>query len=175
MKKILLVALIAVAAFCFRIDYLGERIREQGAASLSYPDKVAIWLFHFPMAIGGILIGAPEASAETLWLTVPKHPNTVYTIESDFPLKSERIQKMIEDYNGGRVPIGPVRIDDLRTTLALGGGGLRCDAHNCTIKVHVKYSKKAPDFLFVNEAIFAGLQDLGWLHPYWVEYKFGRK
>ena len=52
-----------ICSRCFRIDYLPERIREQGAASLSYPDKVAIWLFNFPMAIGGILIGAPEASA----------------------------------------------------------------------------------------------------------------
>ena len=81
MKKILLVALIAVAAFCFRIDYLGERIREQGAASLSYPDKVAIWLFNFPMAIGGILIGAPEASAKTL-------PAPPCSLRSSYPLGS---------------------------------------------------------------------------------------
>ena len=34
---------------------------------------------------------------------------------------------MVKNYSSGRVPIGPVRRDDLRTTLALGGGGeLRC-------------------------------------------------
>lgn len=174
MKKALIALCAVFVLFCFRIDYLGERIRTHGADSLHIVDRVGIWLFNIPMAVGGLVIGAPEAAAETLWLAVPKKPDTVYKIDSDFPLKSERIQNMVKNYSGGRVPIGPVRMDDLRTTLALGGGGLRCDKEHCTIKVHVKYSNHAPDFLFINEAIFAGLQDLGWLHPYWVEYKFVR-
>ena len=175
MKKAFLFTLFAVSAFCFRIDYLGEHVRTHGPDSLSYPDRAAIWLFNIPMAVGGLIIGAPEAAAETLWLAVPKSPDTVYKIDSDFPLKSERIQNMVKNYSSGRVPIGPVRMDDLRTTLALGGGGLRCHKQHCTIKVHVKYSNHAPDFLFINEAIFAGLQDLGWLYPYWIEYRFTKQ
>ena len=91
MKKALIALCAVFVLFCFRIDYLGERIRTHGADSLHIVDRVGIWLFNIPMALGGLVIGAPEAAAETLWLAVPKKPNTVYKIDSDFPLKSERI------------------------------------------------------------------------------------
>ena len=173
MKKALIALCAVFVLFCFRIDYLGERIRTHGADSLHIVDRVGIWLFNIPMALGGLIIGAPEAAAETLWLAVPKKPDTVYKIDSDFPLKSERIQNMVKNYSSGRVPIGPVRRDDLRATLALVV--VDCDAIKSIAQS--RYTLNIPNmqqmfYLLMKQSLLVA--DLGCLHPYWVEYKFVR-
>ena len=180
MKKVLVtglaVATLFVILFSFRIDHLGKLIRSEGAEALSYPDRVAIYLYNIPMALGGLLIGCPEVAFETLALMLPMDRSKTYVLRNDFAMSSPNIKKMVEDYHPkmGRVPIGGVRYDDLRVTLALGGGGLTCDARECAIKVDIAYSENAPKTFWIDEAIFSALQDLGWFHPYWLEYRWAR-
>jgi hypothetical protein len=177
MKKIIFITpFLFVLLFSFRIDYLGKLIRAEGAEALSYPDRVAIYLYNIPMAVGGLLIGCPEVALETLALMLPMDRNKTYVVDSDFALSSPRIKRIVDNYQPamGRVPIGKVRYDDLRVTLAVGGGGLTCSKTECRIKVHVAYSENAAKVFWIDEAIFSGLQDLGWLNPYWLEYRFDR-
>ncbi|HIA81822.1 MAG TPA: hypothetical protein EYO02_06915 [Rhodospirillales bacterium] len=75
---------------------------------------------------------------------------------------------------------------DYRVFLAVAGGGLRAEAHkeidgyriDCTVTIDVRYSAKYKlnilnshgIRLYIDEAIFSALQDLGWLHPYVLHY-----
>ncbi len=149
-------------------------MRLEGAEALSYADRVAIYLYNIPMAVGGLLIGCPEVAFETLALMLPMDRAKTYIVKNDFALSSIRIREMVKNYEPGmgRVPIGGVRYDDLRITLALGGGGLTCNETECSIKVDVAYSENAPNVFWIDEAIFSALQDLGWFHPYWLEYRW---
>lgn len=183
MKKTLILlfatASIFTLLFSFRIDYLGKLVRAEGAQALSYPDRVAIYLYNIPMALGGLLMWCPEIALETLALMLPMDRDKTYVVHSDFALASPRIKRIVDHYQPemGRVPIGGVRYDshgELRATLALGGGGLRCTKTQCAIKVDIAYSENAPKTFWIDEAIFSALQDLGWLHPYWLEYRWAR-
>ena len=96
------------------------------------------------------------------------------------PLKSERIPlRWGEGYN-------TYSMFDYRVALALAGGGLFLNYEktegsykvHCKITIHVKYSEPYKldllNFhgirLYIDEAIFSGLQDIGWFHPYFAHY-----
>ena len=96
------------------------------------------------------------------------------------PLKSERIPlRWGSGYNS-------YSMFDYRVALAVAGGGLFLDYEKtnerykvkCRITINVKYSE---DYkldilnhygvrLYIDEAIFTALQELGWFHPYYAHY-----
>lgn len=94
--------------------------------------------------------------------------------------------------NSPRIPLrwGPgynsYSMFDYRVALAVAGGGLWLEYEKtetgydikCRVTIDVKYSEKYQlDVfeaygvrLYIEEAIFSALQDVGWLHPYYAHY-----
>ena len=107
---------------------------------------------------------------------LPMDRSKTYVLRNGIVRSIPNIKKMVEDYHPtmGRVPIGCVRYDDLRATLVLGGGGLTCDERECAVNEDIAYSENAPKTFWIDEAIFSVRQDLGWFHPYWLEYRWAR-
>ena len=101
-------------------------------------------------------------------------------ISGNAPLRSERIPlRWGEGYNS-------YSMFDYRVALAVAGGGLFLEYEKkeigykikCRITIDVKYSE---DYrlnvfnyknmrLYIDEAIFSALQELGWFHPYYAHY-----
>ena len=96
------------------------------------------------------------------------------------PMRSERIPlRWGEGYN-------TYSMFDYRVSLAVAGGGLFLDYEktekgykiNCKITIDVKYSEdyRLDVFnyngmrLYIDEAIFTALQELGWFHPFYAHY-----
>ena len=96
------------------------------------------------------------------------------------PLTSERIPlRWGEGYN-------TYSMFDYRVALAVAGGGLFLKYTkiengfkiNCKITIDVKYSERFQLNLFnygfvrlyIDEAIFSALQDIGWYHPFYAHY-----
>ena len=75
---------------------------------------------------------------------------------------------------------------DYRVALAVAGGGLFLNYKpadegydiDCRITIDVKYSENYQleiinsDYvrLYIDEAIFSAMQDIGWFHPYYAHY-----
>ena len=96
------------------------------------------------------------------------------------PMRSERIPlRWGEGYN-------TYSMFDYRVSLAVAGGGLFLDYEKtekgykikCKITIDVKYSEdyRLDVFsykgmrLYIDEAIFTALQELGWFHPFYAHY-----
>lgn len=101
-------------------------------------------------------------------------------ISGNAPLRSERIPlRWGEGYNS-------YSMFDYRVALAVAGGGLFLEYEKkeigykikCRITIDVKYSEgyRLNVFnyknvrLYIDEAIFSALQELGWFHPYYAHY-----
>ena len=85
-------------------------------------------------------------------------------------------------------PMMSYSLHDYRVPLAIRGGGLRAVAHknddgyliDCKATIDVRYSEKYKldifnaygTRLYIDEAIFSALQDLGWLNPYVLHYRW---
>tara|TARA_B100000780_G_C21053439_1_gene423122 strand:- start:38 stop:832 length:795 start_codon:yes stop_codon:yes gene_type:complete len=188
------------------MDYLGKLIRNQGPQALSTQEKISIYTGNIAMALGGFSIMAPEVALETLYLMRPSGKDKIF--QSDFAMRSEHIQDLIDAYSkkvvNGSAPKQSKRIPlrwgagsstysmfDYRVSLAVAGGGLFLDYEKtdvgykikCRITIDVKYSEgyKLPIInaygvrLYIDEAIFSALQEIGWLHPYYAHYHWTLK
>ena len=181
------------------MDYLGDLIRTKGAAALSTPERLSIYFGNISMALVGYAIFAPEVANETLLLMDPSGKDrtfnsnfamrsahvsnliedyTAEVISGEAPLQSKRIPlRWGPGYN-------TYSIFDYR--VAVAGGGLFLNYEKtekgykvaCRITIDVKYSEdyRLEVFnykgirLYIDEAIFTALQELGWFYPYYAHY-----
>lgn len=185
-----------------QMDYLGNVIRSDGPTALTTTERVSIYFGNISMALVGFAMLAPEVAVETLLLMEPsgkdrtfysdfamgsKHIRKLiddYTAEVEAgtaPLKSERIPLRWPGYTS-------YSMFDYRVSLAVAGGGLFLEyketssgyAVDCKITIDVKYSNDYSltvfDYgfvrLYIDEAIFTALQDIGWYHPFYAHYKW---
>ena len=112
---------------------------------------------------------------------IKHHDYTAKVEAGTAPLKSERIPLRWPGYTS-------YSMSDYRVALAVAGGGLFLEYKktssgyivDCKITIDVKYSNDYSltvfdfDFmrLYIDEAIFTALQDIGWYHPFYAHYKW---
>ena len=183
-----------------RMDYLGEIIRETGPTALNTKEKVGIYLGNISMGIVGFAIFAPEVSIETLLLMDPRGKDRVFnsSFAMKSPHIRGLIDDYTSKVKAGKAPLTSKRIPliwpgkntysmlDYRVALAVAGGGLFLNYKptdegydiDCRITIDVKYSENYQleiinsDYvrLYIDEAIFSAMQDIGWFHPYYAHY-----
>lgn len=183
-----------------RMDYFGEIIRKKGATALQTHEKVSIYLGNISMGLVGFAIFAPEVSVETLLLIDPRGKDRTFksSFAMKSPHINSLIDQYTKKVKAGKAPLKSKRIPliwpgrntysmlDYRVALAVAGGGLFLEYKpigqgyeiDCRITIDVKYSE---DYklevinsknvrLYIDEAIFSAMQDIGWLHPYYAHY-----
>lgn len=182
------------------MDYFGEIIRKKGATALQTHEKVSIYLGNISMGLVGFAIFAPEVSVETLLLIDPRGKDRTFksSFAMKSPHINSLIEQYTKKVKAGEAPLKSKRIPliwpgrntysmlDYRVALAVAGGGLFLEYKpigqgyeiDCRITIDVKYSE---DYklevinsknvrLYIDEAIFSAMQDIGWLHPYYAHY-----
>jgi len=183
-----------------QMDYFGVLIDQKGPQALSTCEKVSIYFGNISMALVGFAILAPEVAIETLLLMEPSGKDRTYNSDFAMGSKhvSNLIQDYTKKVKAGTAPLKSERIPllwpgyhsysmfDYRVALAVAGGGLFLDYKktasgytvDCKITIDVKYSEKPIltvfDYgfvrLYIDEAIFSALQDIGWYHPFYAHY-----
>ena len=183
-----------------RMDYLGQVIRSEGPTALTTSERVSIYVGNISMALVGFAMLAPEVAVETLLLMEPSGKDRTYHSDFAMSSKHIRklIDDYTAEVEAGTAPLKSKRIplrwpgytsysmSDYRVALAVAGGGLFLDYKktsfgytvDCKITIDVKYSNDYSltvfdfDFmrLYIDEAIFTALQDVGWYYPFYAHY-----
>jgi hypothetical protein len=174
---------------------IGNEALQYGPENLDYVTRFGLWWSALWLSIGGVAFGAPHAVAEQVMMFWPGDENRVWN--SDFPTKSKKVRRFIERAKKEAANKNATFKTDLiwksycqdncDVGLALNGGDLtvvisnkgeRCVAvarvsvwykpqyRTSTILGYGKYR------LSVDQAAYWALQELGWLHPYTLRYKW---
>lgn len=118
-----------------RIEELSAKL-PGGPGAFTSRELASIYALNVTMALGGVLVGAPEAAEETLLLAVPGPPERVF--HSDMPMRSWKVRRavaaMLREAESGAPgqALGPRRVawryspsESLRAALALNALTLR--------------------------------------------------
>ena len=77
------------------VEYADRTRALLDAPTWSVRDKAGVWILNVGMALGGALVGCPEAAVETLLLILPAPADGVRTFRSDFPAGSAKVQEAL--------------------------------------------------------------------------------
>ena len=150
----------------------------------------AIWL-----TVGGIAYGVPYTVAEQLLMFWPGPDERLW--DDDFPTKAKKVRDLVHQAKETlRKQGGSVKHDLLWKSycqdhcdvgLALNGGDLIVDISEggdkcvATARVSVSYKPRyrtstilgyGPYRLRIDQAAYWALQELGWIHPYIIKYRW---
>ncbi len=177
------------------MDRMWHVVETGGSQALSWNQRAAIWSGNVIMAVGGAVLGYPEAALETLGMIIPIEEPREWG--SDFAMASPKVRIPLQRFvaslpkasPGLVVKMTPVKLTwrhyrtDRRVALALNAPSMlhasaRSDGKNwiidCRITVPVVYPKRARVWflnvagtdIYVEEGLFHAAQELGWLHYY---------
>lgn len=179
---------------------IGDEALADGAASLSYPERAALWWSSVWLSIGGLAYGAPHAVAEQVLMFWDGPDVRVW--RSDFPTDARQVRDNVvhaKEQLGGGAGEARYRLgwksyceDDCDVGLALNGGSLIVAADDggaCVARASVDVCYKpryrsstilslprigefGPFRLRIDQAAFWALQEVGWLHPYKLTYRW---
>ena len=169
---------------------IGDRFHAQGPRSLKLAQITTAYTATLGMGAGGFLVGAPYAAMENLRLLRP-NPGEI-TLIDNFPAKSKKVARAISIAKAAGVgatiyPLTWVSYcqDSCDIGYALNGGSLAVDvqAGGCVAIASVNVAYK-PEYrrstlieapllkLRIDQAALHAVQQLGYLHPYTLHYKW---
>lgn len=175
----------ALLEYPARIDALRATVDTGGYGALSVRDCASIWLLDVGVAVGGLLVGFPEAALETTLILVPDE-DARRTFSSSFPGRDPRVRRVIDGWTGTG-PFGPTRVvfgyegghSAWRSALALDPvtltgerlpdgrlrveAGVPCDYHR---GARVPLVELPGYHLVIDETLFDALEHRGWMFPY---------
>jgi hypothetical protein len=177
------------------IRHLGNLASQNGPESLSYVSRFGLWWSAIGMSIGGVFYGAPYTVAEQVLMFWPGKKERMWV--DDFPTKAQKVRNLIKQAKN-RAGLGTATFkydllwksycqDHCDVGLALNGGDLTVDisdkGQNCTAiaRVSVSYGRQYRGStilgygkyrLKIDQAAYWALQELGWLHPFTLRYKW---
>ncbi len=182
-----------------RIDGMWSVVNRHGGEGLPLRYKCAIWGGNIIMAIGGAVMGYPEAALETVFMIVDGPEKRTWV--SDFALSSPKVLNPLSKFSTDLL-MKPMNTQhrmktvslawhdyaaDRRVAFALNGpatfsaeakyDGVDWIIEN-RIRVPVRYPKRARVLIlsvagkpfYVEEGLFHALENIGWLHPYEAEW-----
>ncbi|MCA9489624.1 MAG: hypothetical protein KC621_06860 [Myxococcales bacterium] len=183
----------ALIEYPIRIDAMRAKVDRGGDAALSVRDCASIWLLDLGVAVGGTLVGFPEAALETTLILIPDADGR-RTFSSSFPARDPRVRAVVDRWQRGD-RFGPTQVSfgyegghaRWRAALALDpitltgerlpDGRLRiegtvpCDYHR---GARVPLLELPGYHLVIDETLFDALEHRGWMFPYtatwtWIE------
>ena len=179
---------------------IGDKALAEGSSSLSYPERAALWWSAVWLSIGGLAYGAPYSVAEQVIMFWDGPDERVW--RSDFPVNARQVRDKVEQAKeqlGGGAGEARYRLgwksyceDDCDVGLALNGGSLTISADQggaCVARASVdvwykpryrsstilslpRIGEYGPFRLRIDQAAFWALQEVGWLHPYKLTYRW---
>jgi hypothetical protein len=175
---------------------IGDQALSKGPESLSYLSRFGLWWSAVWLSIGGVAYGAPYTVAEQVLMFWPGPKERLWN--DNFPAKAQKIKKIISNSKfsaGNHDKTFKTDLlwksycqDNCDVGLALNGGdltveitdkGLRCIA---TARVSVSYKPQYRSstilgygkyWLSIDQAAYWSLQELGWLFPFTLRYRWG--
>jgi hypothetical protein len=177
------------------IRHLGDHVVSNGPQSISYASRFGLWWSAVWMSLGGLAYGAPYTVAEQVLMFWPGPKERLWN--DDFPSHARKVRDQIEDAKrkaGGGSGVYTNDLiwrsycqDDCDVGLALNGGDLTVeiadDGEKCTATARVSVWYK-PQYrsstilgyggyaLRIDQAAYWALQELGWLHPFTLRYRW---
>jgi hypothetical protein len=186
------------------MDGMWRIVKDRGGEGLPLRYKCAIWGGNIIMAIGGAVMGYPEAALQTVFMIIdgPKKRTWV----SDFALSSPKIRNPLSKFSNN-LPLKPMNSQRRMKTVSIAWRGYAADRRVAfalngparlsaeakydgvewvivnKIRVPIRYPKRARvRFLsvagkpfYVEEGLFHSLETIGWLHPYEAEWRWTMK
>lgn len=172
------------------VDRMMEKL-EGGPEALGLHDRLALYGLNGMMGLAGGLLGAPEASVETLLLMVPSSGERAWESQR-FPLCAPKVAAAVarqqEQAQAGDQSFAPRNVQWALSEQGRGGLALNPMLLQTTrsgSQLHVRgivqvdyvadYSlpilKLGPMNIRVEQGLFHALEELGWLHPYALSYE----
>jgi hypothetical protein len=178
---------------------IGDQAVVAGPESLSYPTRISLWWSALWLSLGGLAYGAPNAASEQFLMFFPS--SGVRQKQSSFPTRSKKIRQHTKSARQSASNQAKVFHYDLvwpsycqdncDVGLSLNGGRLtvRVDSETghcqAVAAVGVRYDPKYRSStilgldiwshryrLRIDQAAFWALQELDWLHPYTMSYRW---
>jgi hypothetical protein len=174
---------------------IGDQAISGTPDSLSYPTRFGLWWSAVWMSIGGVFYGAPYTVAEQVLMFWPGDKERLW--DDDFPTKAKKVRALVSAAKksaGGKAASYKYDLlwrsyceDNCDVGLALNGGDLTVDildgGQRCTATARVSVSYK-PQYrgstilgygkyrLRIDQAAYWSLQELGWLFPFTLRYRW---
>lgn len=177
------------------IRHIGDHALQDGPDSVSYIYRFGLWWSAIWMSVGGVFYGAPYTVAEQVLMFWPGDKERIW--DDNFPTKAKKVRTLIKQAkNDAGKGSGIFKYellwksycqDNCDVGLALNGGELTVkisdQGTSCTSVARVSVSYK-PQYrgstilgygqyrLRIDQAAYWALQELGWLHPFTLRYKW---
>lgn len=177
------------------IRHIGDQVLANGPESLNYATRFGLWWSAVWMSIGGVFYGAPYTVAEQVLMFWPGDEERLWN--DDFPTKAKKVRDLVKsakrEFHGGQVTIKQDLLwksyceDNCDVGLALNGGDLTVNISQggkkcmATARVSVSYNPQYRSStilgygryrLRIDQAAYWSLQELGWLHPFILRYRW---